>query len=143
MRSREPTATAVNRIRGPAVIIGMIALMALGAACGGDGEITVDDVTGTWKEKLHGSYGQVNEDGTYSIAGTIEGLEERPLDLGQWTLEGTLFTYVSGDESSVCAAGQRGIYEVELIDQNRQRHVRQEDECVLRSTPILTLERVP
>jgi len=143
MRSREPTATAVNRIRGPARIIGMIALMALGAACGGNGEITVDDVTGTWKVLTFGSYAQINEDGTYSIAGTIERLEDSPLDVGQWTLEGALFTYISSDESAVCAAGESGIYEVELTDESRMRHVRQEDACRTRSASTVDLERVP
>ncbi len=143
MRSREPTATAVNRIRGSAGILGMIALMTLGAACTELDEITVEDVTGTWRNQELGSFSQVNEDGIYRIAGTIEGLEERPLDEGQWTLEGLLITYISSDESAVCSAGDRGIYGVELIDENRQRHVRQEDECSTRSTHTLNLERVP
>ena len=143
MRSRELTATAVNRIRRSTGIIGMIALMALGAACGGNGDITVEDVTGTWKVLTFGSAAQINEDGTYSIAGTIERLEDSPLDAGQWTLEGAIFTYISSDESAVCTAGDRGIYEVELIDESRMSHIRQEDACDSRSAPTVNFERVP
>lgn len=97
MSSRDPTATAVNRIRGPAGIIGMIALMALGAACGGNGEITVDDLTGTWKAIEPGSYVRFNADGTYRIALSIENLEDSLVKQGQYTLEGTLFTFISSD----------------------------------------------
>ena len=143
MRSRELTATAMNRIRRPAGIIGMIALMALCAACSGNSGITDEDVTGTWLVLNFGSYEQIDPDGTYSIANTIEGLEAGPLDVGRWTLEGGLFTMISSDESAVCAAGERGIYEVELIDESRMTHVRQEDACSTRSTSTVNLQRVP
>ena len=143
MRSRELTPAAVNRIRTPAGIIGMIALMMLGAACSGNGGITDEDVTGTWLVTTFGSYVQFNDDGTYSIASTIGGLETGPLDVGQWTLEGALITYIASDESAVCAAGERGIYEVELPDESRMRHNRQEDACSGRSASTINFERVP
>jgi len=143
MRSRELTAAAMNRIRTLAGIIGMIVLMLLGAACSGNGGITVEDVTGTWEVTTFGSYAQFNEDGTYSIARTIGALETGPLDVGQWTLEGALITYIASDESAVCTAGDRGIYEVELTDESRMTHVRQEDACSVRSGETINFERVP
>jgi len=143
MRSRELTAATVNRIRPPAGVIGMIVLMMLGAACSGNGGITNEDVTGTWSVRNIGSYVQYKEDGTYSIASTIGGLETGPIDVGQWTLEGTLITYIASDGSTVCAAGERGIYEVELIDESRMTQVRQDDACSGRSLPTVNLVRVP
>ena len=144
MRSREQTATAVNRIRRPAGIIGMIALMALGAACNGNDGITVEELTGTWRVKEEGSYAQFNADGTYSIAWTIEGLEDSPVEQGQYTLDGTLFTFISSDESRSCAAGSRGVYEMERTGEGGMRQVIQEDECGIRgSTGTVNLERVP
>jgi len=142
MRLREITNAERNQIRGPVVIIGMIALMALGAACSGNGGITEEDVTGIWHVQNYGSFQQINDDGTYSIAQIMESLDDGPLEAGQWTLDGAVFTMISSDESEVCAAGERGIYEVELIDENRMTHVRQEDACSRRSTSTINLERV-
>ena len=143
MRSRELTAAAVNRIREPAVIIGMIALMALGAACSGNGGITEEDVTGTWLVKNYGTFVRFNDDGTYGLAQFIEALDddEQFIESGQWTLDGALFTMISDDESALCAAGERGIYEVELIDESQMTHVRQEDACSRRSTATYRYER--
>ncbi len=154
MSSRELTAAAVNRIRTPAGIIGMIVLMMLGAACSGndeitvdDGndEITVDDLIGIWLVKPEGSYVQFNTDGTYSIAFTVEGLDDEiAVEEGQYTLEGTLFTFISSDESGSCAAGQRGFYEMERTEEDGWRMVIQEDECGIRgSTGTVILARVP
>jgi len=143
MRSRELTAIAVNRIRGPAGIIGMIALMVLVAACSGNGDITVDDLTGTWRAIEPGSYVQFNADGTYRIASSIDSLEDSPVEEGEYTLEGTLFTFISSDESTNCEAGQRGVYEMERSGEDGIRMVRQEDECRTRSNRLVNLERLP
>ena len=144
MRSQEPSATVVNWIRGRAAIIAMIALMTLGAACSGNDGITVEDLTGTWLVKPEGSYVQFNTDGTYSIAFSIEGLVDSSVEEGQYTLEGTLFTFISSEESGSCAAGQRGFYEMERTEEDGWRMVIQEDECGIRgSTGTVILERVP
>jgi len=149
MRSRELTAAAVNRIRTPAGIIGMIVLMLLGAACSGNGGITEEDLTGTWRVIDPGSFLQLSDDGTYRIALSAEDLENTTVEQGQFTLEGTLFTFISSDESRNCASGQRGIYEMEVLEEgpsgeDRMRMIQVEDECSLRgSLGDVTLERVP
>ena len=144
MRSRELTATALILIRRPAGIIGIIALMALGTACNGNDGISIEDLTGTWRVKEEGSYAEFNADGTYSIAWTIEGLENSPVEEGLYTIEGTLLTLISSDESKSCASGSRGFYEIERTGEGGMRHVIQEDECGIRgSTGTVNLERVP
>jgi hypothetical protein len=143
MRPRELTATAVNRIRGSARIFGMIALMALSAACGGNGGITADDMTGTWRGVDFDWVLQFNEDGTYRTGRTIEGLEDFPFEVGEWTLEGALFTMIRGDVSANCSAGDRGIFKLEPIDDSRIHFVTQEEDCKRDYYQFFDLERVP
>ncbi len=118
------------------------------SACEGDSDITVDELVGTWITD-EPAYVQFNGDGTYSISFTIEGLANSPVEQGEYTLEGTLFTLISSEESGACVAGDRGRYEIEVLDQgpsgeDRMRHVLVEDECSIRaSTGDVVLERVP
>ena len=126
-------------------IIGVIGLMALGTACGGNG-ITVDDLTGTWRNPIQGGvvYGQINADGTYRIGPGYTTLEQTPYAVGQFTLEGTLVTMITTLDR-FCEVGGRTVWEVELVDENRMRWVRQgEDEfCGPGAGFILNLERFP
>ena len=132
-------------------VAGLLVLGILAIACGDDGndedaingESTVGDLTGTWRAIEPGSYVQFNADGTYRIALSAEDVENTTVEQGQFTLEGTLFTFISSDESRNCAAGQRGIYEVERTGEDGMRWVLQEDECSVRSQPIVNFERVP
>jgi len=144
MNSRELTASTVNRVRRLAAIIGLIMLMALGAACRGNGEITVEYLTGTWRAIEPGSFVQYNANGTYRIALSIEGFEISPVEEGQYTLEGAIFTFISSEESRNCEAGERGVYEMERIGEDERQSSRQEDECIIRSNEpvIINLERV-
>ena len=98
------------------------------AACGGMisdlgsvGKTVFDYVVGTWQTD-EPSYVQFNEDGSYSIAFSIEGLEDAPVEEGEFTLEGTLLTLISGDGSQACNAGERGTYEIEVLTEGRVRH---------------------
>jgi hypothetical protein len=121
----------------------MIALMALGAACGGNGGTSADDMTGTWKGVDFDWILQINEDGTYRTGRTIEGLEDFPFEVGQWTLEGALFTMIRGDVSVNCSAGDRGIFKLEPIDEGRMHFVTQEEDCKRDYYQSFDLERVP
>ena len=64
-----------------------------------------------------------------------------PLQVGQFTLEGTLLNMIN-TEDLACKVSQRAIWEVGLVDENQMRLVRQLEEC---GGPrgIITLERVP
>ncbi len=133
-------------------IAGLLVLGILAIACGDDGndedaingEITVEDLTGTWRAVEAGSLLRLSEDGTYSI--TVRNIT---LEQGQWTLEGTLFTFISNEDSQNCAAGQRGSYEMEVLEEgpageDRMKQIKVEEECNIRgSVGDVTLERVP
>ena len=125
------------------VLVLAILAMALGAACSGNGEITVQDLIGTWRAIEPGSHVQFKADGTYRIGFSIEGIIDSPIEQGQYTLEGTLFTFMSSDESLRCTAGARGVYETERTGEDGIRMVRQEDECRTRSNRLVNLERLP
>ena len=126
----------------------IVVLVVVVAACGGDSEITVEDLVGTWLTD-EPSYVEFKEDGSYSIAFSIEGLEDSPIELGQFTLEGSLFTFISGEESFFCVADDRGSYEMEVLDEgpsseDRIEMILVDDECGIRgSTGDVIIERVP
>lgn len=145
MRSRESDATVLNRFKGAAAITGILALMVLGGACSGTDEITAKELTGTWRAIEPGSYVNFHADGTYRIALTIDDLENAPVEEGQFTVEGTLLTFISGEESRNCGAGQRGVYDMEWTGADEMRHRRLEDECIIRSNEpeFINIERVP
>ena len=136
----------VKHMIGPLMrIIGFVGLMMLGAACGGSGgnsEITVEELTGTWRAIEFRTRIQFDADGTYRNYFLGEG-PDSPVEVGQYTLEETLLTFITGDEGRFCATGQRGIYELERTEEGEIRMVLQEDECSLRETPSITLKPVP
>ena len=105
--------------------------------------ITVDDVTGIWRLTEEGYYVQYNADGTYRYASSIGGLEKTPVDVGTFTLDGTILTEIA-TEGGVWKVGDRYILEMELVDENRMRAVLQEQECEVGfGRKIYNLERVP
>jgi len=55
----------------------------------------VDYTSDTWLVKPEGSFVRFSEDRSYSISFTIDGLENRPIEQGNYTLEGSLFTFIS------------------------------------------------
>ena len=98
---------------------------------------SADDVIGVWQEgDPDGSYSnflQFGEDGTYRVSsGSLTNLEDGPQELGRFTLEGGLVTFVASDESLFCA-GQSGTYEVRLLEQGRLSFSLREDPCSLRA----------
>jgi len=106
-----------------------IALMALGLLLlsGCTPSFTVDDLYGTWTHI--GRLFQFNEDGTYVVAASVDGLTSAPLIYGDFRLEGTRLTYIPDEESSRCA-GTTGIYEVEAAENGRFKSTLIEDDCI-------------
>jgi len=114
------------------ILVVLVAIVSLGlAACAGlppAPSITVKNFTGVWYIARWETYLQLNEDGRYSFADTQQELEEAPFDAGQFRLEGTLLTFITNNESELCA-GQTGSYEVELTEEGQLQFVLQEDPC--------------
>lgn len=117
-------------------------------ACGGSSELTVDDLAGTWRSDVP-SYVRFDPDGSYSIALSIDGLANSPVEAGKFTLWGTVFTFVSSEGSSACPAGDYGTYELETLEhgasgEDRIEMIFMSDECGRRgSVGDVTIERVP
>jgi hypothetical protein len=108
------------------------------AACAGNGEVTSEDMIGTWR-KSGLDFRQFNEDGSYRIALAAESMENSTVDQGQFTLEGTLFSLISNADSAVCDEGQRGSYELEVLEdgplgEDRLQLTLVEDECSRRGS---------
>ena len=138
-------------MRSPATRVVALAatLVIIIAACGGSDEFTTDELIGTWRTDIP-SFINFNEDGSYSIGRTAEELESDPVDVGQFTLEGTVFTVISSEESLICAAGDRGTAEIELLDagpsgEDRYKSVAVIEDCSTRGSTDdeAIFERVP
>ena len=141
----------------PAAIFLLFGFIFLNAACSGDvsivstevvvteiyDEVTLDDLIGVWGALETVSYYQFNFDGTYLIALNLEGLMNSPVEAGQYTFDGRLFTYTSSIESIYCFAGLHGIYTLERIGETVIRQVLLEDECDIRRHSRVTLQRIP
>jgi hypothetical protein len=95
--------------------------------------ITVDDLIGVWLATKTGmDYVQFNQDGTYRHAKAVPWLETAPVEVGQFRLEGTTLTFISGNDSQECR-GQSGSYQVELMGAGQLQLVLQEDACQYRA----------
>ena len=111
--------------------------------------ISLEALIGTWRVIEPGSFLRLNRDGYYRIFISAEDIEGSTVEQGQFTLEETLFTFISNSDSTSCAEGQRGIYEMEALDagstgRDRVRQIQVDDECATRgSVGDVTLERVP
>jgi hypothetical protein len=116
-------------------LVVLAATVALGlAACTGlqpASSSAADDLAGVWYYAGVETYLQLNEDGRFSFAETQQELEAAPFDAGQFRLEGISLTFITNDDSELCA-GQIGTYEVELIEAGQLRFELQEDPCLLR-----------
>jgi hypothetical protein len=115
-------------------LVVLVVIVSLGlAACAGSqpaASIGGVDIIGVWKQEGE-TYFQLNEDGTYRTAASFAFLEQAPLEVGQFQLEGTSFTFITSDESFECT-GLEGSYELELTEQGQLRFVVQEDACEMR-----------
>ncbi len=119
----------------------LLVLGTIAAACG-DGEeegITVEDLTGIWERREGGTLIQFNEDGTFRAAVDGARLEDNPIDLAEFRLEGTLLTFITS-EGSICPSAQ-GVrttaYQVELTEEGDLRFVLQgDDPCAERTRDL-------
>ena len=121
------------------LLLSSLAFALIVAACGGDSELTFEELIGTWRCDECRSFLQLNEDGSYRVAITlsVDRIENATVEQGQFTLEGTLFTFISNEESKNCAAGQRGSYELEVLGEGPSgedliKQIQVEDECNIR-----------
>lgn len=96
---------------------------------------SADDIIGIWQLGIGplALFFQFDEDGTYRVAQrVVTNLQDSPTNLGQFTLEGGLLTFITSDESPLCA-GKNGTYEVHLLEQGRIGFSLVEDECIIRA----------
>jgi hypothetical protein len=122
------------------IIVVLAAIVSLGLAACADlqpaARIVGVDLTGVWKKDQAGVFLQLNEDGTYAFADVGPAfLEKAPIDIGKFRFEGTSLTFVSSDESFLCA-GQTGTYQVELAEQGQIQFEFEEDPCQERANGV-------
>jgi hypothetical protein len=96
------------------------------AGCQPASAINAEDLIGIWTHS--GDYNQFNEDGTYVVAASVDLLTSRPTEYGDYRLEGTTLTFITNEESGVCA-GTTGNYEVEIAEEDRIEITLVEDSC--------------
>ena len=91
-----------------------------------------EDIIGIWKAGVE--FLQIKEDGTYRVAShVIANLEDSAQELGRFTLEGGVITWVTSDDSPICA-GQSATYEARLTEQGELSFSpRGEDPCSMRA----------
>ena len=108
----------------------------------GNSALTAGYLTGTWSGSECQCRLVFDTDGTYRIQ------QGTTVEQGEFTLEGTVLTFISNNESINCEAGDRLISEVEVLEDgasgaDRIRQVQVEDECLIRGTvKTVTLGRV-
>jgi hypothetical protein len=107
---------------------------------------SVHEIIGVWQlgSGNHALYFEFNEDGTYrSAQRVVTNLQDSPQQLGQFAFEEGLLTFVTLDESPLCA-GQTGTYDVLLLDQGRISLIQREDQCTIRTEKggLIGLERL-
>ena len=79
--------------------------------------LTVDDLYGVWTHI--GIFLQFNEDGTYAIAHSFDGLTSQPIEFGDFRLDGPQMTNILNEESPKCA-GTTIIYEYEMAEDGKR-----------------------
>lgn len=84
----------------------------------------------------------VVEDGTYRIE------QSTPVEQGEFTLEGNVLTFITGEASRNCEVGDRLVSVIDVLEdsplgQDRIRQTQVTDECRIRgSVKVVTLQRV-
>ena len=109
----------------------LIVTLVVLAACQTAPSVTVEDLSGIWELDGSARILQLNEDGTFRIANSKYLLEDSPVNVGKFQLEGTLFTLTDSEESRFCP-GDTGTYEVELTEEGKLQFTLNEDECPYR-----------
>ncbi len=106
----------------------LIVTLVVLASCQTAPSVAVEDLSGTWQRDGSARILQLNEDGTYRVANSKYLLEDSPAEVGQFQLEGTLFTLTASEEGTFCP-GKTGTYEVELTEEGKLQFTLNEDEC--------------
>jgi len=106
----------------------LIVTLVVLAACQTAPSVTVEDLSGIWQLDGSARILQLNEDGTFRSASSKYLLEDSPYNVGQFQLEGTLFTLTNSEESRNCP-GRTGTFEVELTEEGKLQFTLNEDEC--------------
>jgi len=86
-------------------------------------------IIGLWSWDKGTTWFQFNEDGTYRYDIDFERLGEDPADIGQYSIEGNILTYLSGEETWKCEPGSIGIYEITITEEDKLVFVKLEDDC--------------
>ena len=137
----------------------VLTLVLIAAACGGDdastastsvdaATVTSEDLIGTW-QVTQLDYRQFHEDGSFQVALSVANMENSTVDQGEFTLEGTILVFISNADSAACEEGQRGSYEVEVVEsgssgEDRLNLTHVEDECTRRGNEgDRTMVRLP
>jgi hypothetical protein len=96
-----------------------------------DNSIQLKDLIGIWKPDSSNdnlsSVIKFGENGTYRIAYNVERLDTRPIDKGQFKLEGEHITFIPS-ESPACKTNT-GEYTIKMTEKGNFEFTRLEDPC--------------
>lgn len=118
------------------------------AGCAGEGFVTSEDLIGTWRVSAL-DFRQFNQDGSFRVFLAEGNPESSTVDRGRFEIEGTLLTFISSADSAACGEGQRGTYEIEVLEvgpsgEERLRLIHVDDACEKRGAEgDRTLVRLP
>ncbi len=115
-------------MKNPMIVLASMLAILLASACAST--FSEEDLIGIWTHG--GSYNQFNEDGTYVVAASADELTSQPIEYGDFRLEGSTLTFITNEESGLCA-GETGNYEVEMAEEGRIEITVVEDSCNERS----------
>ena len=108
--------------------------LSISAGCQPPSGISTEDLIGIWKTG-YGKYVQFKADGTFSVAGNIDGLTSAPVEYGEYHLEGTELIFIPNKESRNCP-GQTGHYQVEISEEGKIEMALIEDYCSRRASDL-------
>ena len=86
-------------------------------------------IVGLWSWDKGTTWFYFNEDGTYRYDINFDRLSENPADIGRYSIEGNILTFVSGEETWRCEPGSIGIYEITITEEDKLVFVKLEDDC--------------
>ena len=114
------------RMKNSSVIVLCLFTLGLITACQPVESITVDEISGVWRNEIGAPWLFLNEDGTFSANNSNSTLN--PFIFGQWQLEWTTLTYHADDESAFCA-GYSLSAQVEVIEEDKLKFILIKDDC--------------
>ncbi|NIS83381.1 MAG: hypothetical protein GTO14_25015 [Anaerolineales bacterium] len=86
----------------------------------------MQELIGIWSNDVTNlRYG---EDGLFSVAYTVPGLESSPVGWGTFAFDGELLTFFSDEEEN--CRGKTGIYNISFGDEGETIYIKVEDSCL-------------